>query len=96
MLQEKNGILYMVGCLNRENTSELIQGLLDIVTERSLTIDLSRIERPSSIVIALLVYLKRHAKNNEHSLTITNWPHSLLSLIELYSLSQFFNIYPAR
>ena len=96
MLQEQNGILYIVGRLNRENTSELIQGLLVIVAERSLTIDLSRIEHPNSIVIALLVYLKRHANNNEHSLTIVNWPHSLLSLIALYSLNQFFNIYPAR
>lgn len=96
MLQEKNGILYMVGYLNQKNTSELIQRLLAVAAERSLTIDLSRIERPNSIVIALLIYLKRHAKDNEHTLTIINWPHSLLRLIALYSLNQFFNIYPAR
>lgn len=96
MLQEQNGILYMVGCLNQKNTSELIQRILAIVAERSLTIDLSRIEHPNSIVIALLVYLKRYAKDNKHTLTIINWPHNLLSLIALYSLNQFFNIYPAR
>jgi ABC-type transporter Mla MlaB component len=96
MLQEKNGALYIVGRLDQQNTLELIQQLVTIAVERSLTIDLSRIEHPNSIVIALLVYLKRKIQDNGHTLTIINWPNSLLSLIELYSLNQFFNITPAR
>ncbi|QQS16526.1 MAG: STAS domain-containing protein [Neisseriales bacterium] len=95
MLQAQDGILQVVGTLDQDHIPALLEELSRSVSERNVTIDLSRTEQANSILLAILIDLQRQAKKQGHVVTVINWPQSLLNLITLYSLQALFSIEPA-
>lgn len=81
-------VLRISGNLTIETVTRLFEGGLDFAGKNSLVVDLEQVLTVDSAAVSLLLAWVRQAQNNGLDLSFTNTPTNLLSLANLYGVTE--------
>lgn len=76
------------GSLTIETVTQLFERGLDFAGENSLVVDLEQVLTVDSAAVSLLLAWVRQAQSNGLDLSFTNIPANLLSLANLYGVTE--------
>ncbi len=78
----------IAGSLTIETVTQLFERGLDFAGENSLVVDLEQVLTVDSAAVSLLLAWVRQAQSNGLDLSFTNIPANLLSLANLYGVTE--------
>ena len=78
--------------LSLRNAVSISKAGIEAINQGSNDIDLSALSIVDSAAVAVMLAWQRHAQSLNRSLQFTGAPSSLISLVDLYGLQDFFTI----
>ena len=88
MITREDGRLVVSGRLTIATVPALFETGLQHLTSEDLLVDFSQVEAVDSAAVSMLLGWLRAAQRSQHALRITGLPEDLLSLADLYGLTE--------
>ena len=88
MITREDGRLVVSGCLTIATVPALFETGLQHLTGEDLLVDFSQVEAVDSAAVSMLLGWLRAAQRSQHALRITGLPEDLLSLADLYGVTE--------
>lgn len=88
MITREDGRLVVRGRLTIATVPALFETGLQHLTSEDLLVDFSQVEAVDSAAVSMLLGWLRAAQRNERTLRVTGLPEDLLSLADLYGVTE--------
>ena len=88
MITREDGRLVVSGRLTIATVPALFETGLQHLTGEDLLVDFSQVEAVDSAAVSMLLGWLRAAQRSQHALRITGLPEDLLSLADLYGVTE--------
>lgn len=88
MITREDGRLVVSGRLTIATVPALFETGLQHLTSEDLLVDFSQVEAVDSAAVSMLLGWLRAAQRSQHALRITGLPEDLLSLADLYGVTE--------